>query len=104
MIISILIKMRTMIMTMILIMIIINFSIYQINLLYVEIMNDKKKWKYLSYMNNGHQDCSTTTIENKLFVFGGYNKNDGYLNSNEMYDFNNNNNNQNIKWTNLINM
>ena len=51
----------------------------------VEIMNDKKQWKYLKSMNIVRDDCSSTTFENKIFVFGG---ND--LKSNEMYSFENN--------------
>jgi len=76
----------------------------------VEILNDKNtKWKYLSSMNYKRGECSAISIENKLFVFGGYNSNDDkYLNSTEMFDFNNNDNNNsmlnNLKWKNLKNM
>src|SRR5262249_16458764 len=69
----------------------------------VEIMNDNKQWKYLKSMNISREDCSSTTFENKIFVFGGFE-----LNSNEMYLFENNNinniNNKNNKWINLKNM
>ena len=66
----------------------------------VEIMNDKKQWKYLKSMNIERTSCSSTTFENKIFVFGGYE-----LNSNEMYSFDNNTiNTNNNKWINLTNM
>jgi len=54
--------------------------------------NTEKKWKYLPSMNKKHHHCSSITIENKLFVFGGYNDDESFLSSNEMYDFNNINN------------
>jgi len=59
----------------------------------VEIMNDKKQWKYLESMNESRSRCSSTTFENKLFVFGGW-KNK----TSEMYSFENNN------WINLTEM
>ena len=50
-------------------------------------------------MNIERYNCSSTTFENKIFVFGGWN-----LNSNEMYSFDNNTINTNNKWINLNNM
>src|SRR5690348_2036142 len=60
-------------------------------------------------MNNKRINCSSITIQSKLFVLGGYDY-PNYLNSNEMlelikkkenenFDFNNN-----LKWMNLKNM
>jgi len=73
-------------------------------------------------MNKKHHHCSSITIENKLFVFGGCNDDEPFLSSNEMYDFNTINNvdkNNNaitksifswlsdkndLKWKNIANM
>ena len=73
----------------------------------VEILNDKKEWKYLSPMNNKRRQCSSIPIENKLFVFGGWDNIN--LNLSEMLDLSDNNNannanNKNLKWMNLKNM
>src|SRR2546422_727071 len=73
----------------------------------VEINEDKKEWKYLSSMKYKRHNCSSTTIQNYLYVFGGWNCEDGYIDSNEILNLNvsnNNNNNNNLKWTNLNKM
>src|SRR5436853_2336961 len=47
------------------------------------------------------------SIQNKLFVFGGYNDEDKHLKSIELYDLESNDNkdnNKNNKWNNLSNM
>ena len=53
--------------------------------------NKKKQRRYLSSMNNECARCALTTIQNKLFVFGGEGYS-GFLNSNEIYELDNNNN------------
>ena len=83
----------------------------------VEILNDqneKKEWKYLSSMNNKRDNCSLTSIANKLFAVGGREDDYQYLNSSEMCDLNDDKNkNQNevnqfisssSKWINLTNI
>jgi len=83
---------------------------------YVEIFTSKKEWNYLSCLNHKRGNGSATTIEYKLFVFGGYNEDNSYLNSTEMYDLNNGvdtadddillwfNKTNKSKWTDLTNM
>jgi len=57
---------------------------------YVEIMKNKQKdWTYLSTLNTKRGNASAATIGDKIFVFGGYNEDNAYLNSTEMYDLNN---------------
>ena len=58
-------------------------------------------------MNKKRYHTSSTTIQNKLFVLGGYNDDDFYLKSIELYDLDSNDNkdnNKNNKWNNLSNM
>jgi len=69
----------------------------------VEILNAQNVWKPLAPLNKKRECCAAVTIENKVFVFGGWNKDDNELNSCEMCDVSLNNY-MNSRWTNLPNM
>jgi len=43
----------------------------------------------LGSLNQKRGNCSSTTVGDKIFAFGGFNEDQSYLNSTELYDLNN---------------